>query len=70
MKYCNGLEIVQVLDAPTIRRLENGELLQQICRNLEDCGQATQTQSACIEEEHVEFEDDQASNKAFEDHSI
>uniref|UniRef100_A0A8W8NVX5 Myb-like domain-containing protein n=1 Tax=Magallana gigas TaxID=29159 RepID=A0A8W8NVX5_MAGGI len=69
LKYSDGLEIVQVLDAPTIRRLENGdeELLQQIRRNLEDCGQATQTQPACIEEENVQFEDDQASNSDLED---
>uniref|UniRef100_A0A8W8MTI2 Myb/SANT-like DNA-binding domain-containing protein n=1 Tax=Magallana gigas TaxID=29159 RepID=A0A8W8MTI2_MAGGI len=69
LKYSDGLEIVQVLDAPTIRRLENGdeELLQQIRRNLEDCGQATQIQPACIEEENVEFEDDQASNSDLED---
>lgn len=42
--------------------LTDEELLQQIRRNLEDCGQATQTQPACIEEENVQFEDDQASN--------
>uniref|UniRef100_A0A8W8MM63 Myb/SANT-like DNA-binding domain-containing protein n=1 Tax=Magallana gigas TaxID=29159 RepID=A0A8W8MM63_MAGGI len=64
-----GTLVFKLLDAPTIRWLENGdeELLQQIRRNLEDCGQATQTQPACIEEENVEYEDDQAPNSDLED---
>ncbi|XP_062567659.1 uncharacterized protein LOC134229893 isoform X1 [Saccostrea cucullata] len=80
LKYLDELEIIQVLDAPTIRRLENGdeELLQQIRKNVEESGMAEAAQQpACIEEktlactsvDNLEFEDE-ASNSDLEENTV